>query len=148
VRSAFQTDRYESCRAQTGMAKKVDELPIYSKIIEFSNAVNAILDRQGLRRNFKLRNQITDANDAIAANVEEGFEQGTDRAFARYVTISKGSLGETIGHLKRAHRKGHISADELKARVDMGETLGKMLGGFIKYLHRSDFKDRGRHRDP
>ena len=127
------------------MAKRVDELPVFSKIIEFSTAVSALLTQPRLRRNFKLRNQIADANDAIEANMEEGFEQGTDRAFARYVTISKGSLGETLGHLRRACRKGYITEDELAACASMGEVLGRMLGGFIKYLQRSDFKDRGHH---
>ena len=129
------------------MAKKLEELPIYSKVVEFSNAITAILDKPGLRREWKLRGQIVEATDSIGANMEEGFEQGTDRGFARYVTISKASTAEVVGHLKRAHRKGHISADDLKPRVSMGEELGRMLGGFIKYLHRSDFKDRGRHYD-
>lgn len=128
------------------MAKKVNELPIYKSIEEFSDAVTALLANPGLCRNFKLRQQIEEAVDSIAANVDEGFEQGTDRGFARYVTISKSSLGETLGHLRRAYRKGVIGREELAKRVEMGEALGRMLGGFIKYLHRSDFKDRGRHR--
>ena len=33
--------------------------------------------------------------------------------------------------------------------IAKGEALGRMLGGFIRYLSRSDFKDRGRHKlDP
>lgn len=128
------------------MARKVDELPVYKSIQDFSVAVTALLRQPGWSRNFKLRDQIEDATDSIAANLDEGFEQGTDRAFARYVTISKSSLGETLGHLRRAHRKGLITGEELRQRVEMGESLGRMLGGFIKYLHNSDFKDRGRHR--
>ncbi len=129
------------------MAKKVEELPLYSKVIEFSIAVAAIADRPAFRRNFNLRKQIVRANDSIGANMEEGFEQGTDVAFARYVTISKGSLGETLGHLRRAYRKRCMTRDELQALIASGETLGRMLGGFIKYLRRSDFKDRGHHID-
>ena len=129
------------------MAKKVEELPLYSKIIEFSSAVSAMSDRPAFRRNSKLRNQIVGANDSIGANLEEGFEQGTDRAFARYVTISKGSLGETLGHLRRAYRRKCMTRGELQELIVLGEALGKMLGGFIKYLQRSDFKDRGHHTD-
>ena len=104
-------------------------------------------DRPAFRRNSKLRNQIVGANDSIGANLEEGFEQGTDRAFARYVTIAKGSLGETLGHLRRAYRKKCMTQGELQELIVLGEALGKMLGGFIKYLQRSDFKDRGHHTD-
>jgi len=56
-------------------------------------------------------------------------------------------LAETLGHLRRACGKGYISADALEPFVRDGDELGRMLGGFIKYLHRSDFKDRGTHQD-
>ena len=130
------------------MAKQVNELPLYKFIEEFSDAVSALLRKPEWRRNFKLRDQIENATDSIAANLDEGFEQGTDRAFARYVTISKGSLGETLGHLRRACRKGLITREELTRLLETGGTLGRMLGGFIKYLHQSDFRDRGTRRDP
>ena len=125
------------------MADKLEDLPIYSRAVEFWSAINALLDRPGLRRNGDLRKQIEEANDSITANMEEGFEQPTDKAFAGYLTYSKASLAEVLGRLKTAHRKRYITAEELACRREMGEQLGKMLGGFIKYLRRSDFKDRG-----
>jgi four helix bundle protein len=127
------------------MAKKLNELPIYGRVTAFGAAVTAILESPGLCKDWNIRRQISDAVDSIAANIEEGFEQGTDRAFARYVIIAKGSLGEVIGHLKRAHRKGHLGAAQLEVLLPEAHELGKMLGGFIKYLHRCDWKDRGRH---
>ena len=129
------------------MAKRVEELPLYKFIEEFSDAVSALLKKPEWRRNFKLRDQIENATDSIAANLDEGFEQGTDRAFARYVTISKSSLGETLGRLRRAYGKGLITREEVTPLLESGAALGRMLGGFIKYLHRSDFRDRGTHRD-
>jgi four helix bundle protein len=128
-----------------GMAKKLDELPLYTRVTEFGVAVNEILDSPGLRKDWNLRRQLSEAADSIAANIEEGFEQGTDRAFARYVTVAKGSLGEVIGHLKRAQREGHLRAAEVEVLLSKAQELGRMCGGFIKYLHRCDWKDRGRH---
>ena len=66
----------------------------------------------------------------------EGFEQGTDRAFANFLTHSKGSLAEVLARLKQAHFKKCITADELEPLLIAGDELGKMLGGFIKYLRR------------
>jgi four helix bundle protein len=74
----------------------------------------------------------------------EGFEQGTDRAFAHFLTYSKGSIAEVLKRLRKAYYRCYIDADELNARIAQGEELGKMLGGFIKYLQECDFKDRGR----
>jgi four helix bundle protein len=73
----------------------------------------------------------------------EGFEQGTHRAFANFLTYSKGSLAEVLARLKQAHFKKYVTADELGDRLMAGEELGRMLGGFIKYLRRSDWRNRG-----
>jgi len=81
----------------------------------------------------------------VVANIEEGFQQGTDKGFARYLTISKGSVAEVVGHLRRACRRGYLSDGEIAPIADMADALGKMLGGFIKYLHQCDWKDRGHH---
>ena len=88
------------------MARKIDGLPLYRKACEFSVAVSALLHKPGLCKDVKHRNQIAEALDSVEANMEEGFEQGTDRAFARYLTTSKGSVAEIAGHLRRAGRKG------------------------------------------
>jgi len=127
------------------MERKLEELPIYHKAEAFWGAVNAILDQPRLRRDRKLHEQISEANDSITSNMVEGFEQGTDRAFAHFLTHSKASLAEVLKRLKQAYFKRHISKEELDPRVSDGEALGKMLGGFIKYLRRTDWDDRGSH---
>jgi four helix bundle protein len=50
----------------------------------------------------RLRDQIRDASDSMLSNIAEGFEQPTDRAFARYLYISKGSTAELRTRLYRA----------------------------------------------
>ena len=128
------------------MAKKIDELPVYQRALEFCAAVIALLARPGLVKDQGLRKQISEANDSITANMEEGFEQPTDASFANYLFIAKGSLGEVLGRLRRARLKEYITQSELDARLKDGEELGRMIGGFIRYLTESNFKDRGRHR--
>jgi four helix bundle protein len=127
------------------MAKTLEELPLYSKVTEFCAAVTAILKRSELRRDRYLWGQIDDANDSIDANMQEGFEQPTDAAFAQYVFVAKGSTAEVLTRLRRAQLKGHITVEDLEPIDRLGESIGKMMGGFIKYLHASGFTDRGRH---
>ncbi len=127
------------------MAQRLEELPLYKSTREFWEAVTAILDRPGLRRDRALREQLERANDSIEANLREGFEQPTDAAFANFVFIAKGSAAEVVARVDEAHRKGHISQDEFTRIQRLAEPLGKMMGGFIKYLYASGFTDRGRH---
>ena len=130
----------------TSMANKLEDLPIYHKAVAFWSAVNAILESPRLRKDRRLHEQIADANDSITSNIVEGFEQTTDRAFANFLTHSKASLAEVLARLKQAHFKKCISEDQLNPQLASGEELGKMLGGFIKYLRRTDWDDRGSHK--
>ncbi len=127
------------------MANTVDELPLYGKVREFWDAVSAILGRPGLRGGRDLRGQIERANDSIEANLQEGFEQPTDASFANFVYIAKGSVAEVMARTHEAHRKRHITDEDLDQILKLGEPLGNMMGGFIKYLSASGFTDRGRH---
>ena len=125
------------------MAHKIEDLPVYTRAVEFCAAVDALLERPAMRRKSRLRNRIEEANESITANMDEGFEQPTDRAFANFLSHSKGSLAEVVSRLKTAHRKKCISKGDLDSIRERGEELGKMIGGFITYLWKSNFKNRG-----
>src|SRR4051812_46489247 len=89
--------------------------------------------------------EIADANDSVDANMTEGFEQPSDAAFANFVFIAKGSVAEVIARMKSARRKQQITDEQLAKVIKLGEPLGKMMGGFIKYLAAPGFPARGRH---
>jgi four helix bundle protein len=128
------------------MAKRLEDLKVFSKATELSTAVNAILARFVLRRNSKAWNQISEANDSILSNMQEGFEQTSDDGFAKYLVYSKGSTAEVVARLRGVKDRKQIPAEEFERIAALGTELGKMLGGLIKYLRRSGFKDRGSHR--
>ena len=130
------------------MAQKLQELPVYQKADQFSAAVAAIIARPAFGRNRKLHAQILDANESILANMEEGFEQSTDAVLANHLYTSKGSIAEVVARLKGAVRQGWVTPAEYSQCATLGEEVQRMLGGWIKYLKRCDFKDRGRFKGP
>jgi four helix bundle protein len=127
------------------MAHKLEDLPIYDEILKFWTAVHDMLQTPALRRDRKLHEQIETANDSVDANMKEGFEAPTDAAFSNFVFTAKGSTEEVIARTKQARRKGLITDDQLARVEQLGVPLGKMMGGFAKYLAASGFTDRGRH---
>ena len=127
------------------MANTLEELPIYEEVLKFWSAVHEILQTSALRRDRDLYEQIADANDSVDANMKEGFEQPTDVSFSNFVFIAKGSTAEVIARMRQARRKHLISEAQLSQVEQLGVPLGKMMGGFIKYLNESGFTDRGRH---
>jgi four helix bundle protein len=126
------------------MAHKLEELPVFSHAEDFTVAVTATLRRSRVRKDCDTYKQIVEANDSILANMQEGFEQGTDEAFAKYLYYSKGSIAEVMRRLRSAARRNEVDQKELDPLAAKAETVCKMLGGLIKYLKRSGFKDRGR----
>ena len=127
------------------MANTLDELPIYEEVQKFWRAVNETLKTPALIKDRDLHDQIASANDSVDANMKEGFEQPSDASFANYVFTAKGSTAEVMTRVQQARSKQLISEEQLARVVELGIPLGKMMGGFIKYLNASGFTDRGRH---
>ena len=129
------------------MAKKLEDLLVYQRAQHLDVAISAILQRPCWRRFRKLHGQLSASAESIGANIEEGFEQPTDRSFAHFLGIAKGSATETAGHLRRAVRRRCVSGLEAAPLIDLAQEIARMLGGFIRYLDRSDYRDRGRYKE-
>ena len=123
-------------------AKKLEDLLIYRKALEGIDAVSPLLKRPQLIRDFDLHKQLSESCGKIPGHIGEGFGQGTDRHFAHYLVIARGSALETRGHLAAARQRQHISGDEEIAVSGLYQDLADMLSGFIAYLRRSDRKNR------
>ena len=108
-----------------------------------ARAINEILDRPGLLSDRNLRDQLRRASDSIVSNIAEGFAQPTDRSFANYLFKSKGSTAEARTQLRLAWNRDYITEQEYHARNNIGDELAAMLTGLIKYLIKSDRRDRG-----
>ncbi len=123
-------------------AKKLEDLQVYKKALKGIAEVSPLLGRLTVRRDFKLHDQLSESSGNIPGHIAEGFGQLTDKHFAHYLGIARGSAQETRGHLATALAKKHISAED-EARVSgLYRDLCNMLTAFIEYLRGSDFRDR------
>ena len=119
----------------------VEELQVWQTARRFVEAVSA-LTRERLAGDRPLRDQIDACTDSILANLAEGFEQGSDRAFARYLYICRGSCAEVKAHLVAARLRGHVPDEAAAKLFEQATDIGRMLTGLINYLLRSDRKHR------
>jgi four helix bundle protein len=125
------------------VARTLDELQVYRKAVDACDAVSTLLDRQKLRADWDLRAQLAAASAAVPANIAEGFGQQSDRQFARYLFIARGSSHEVRSHLTVAHGRQYVTAQETTELCNRYEEIARMLTGLIKYLLASDRKVRG-----
>ena len=131
-------------RASTwGMkARKLEDLQVYNKAIEGIRAVSPLLKKIEARKDFELHGQLSNSSGNIPGHIAEGFGQSTDRHFARYLAIARGSAQETRGHLAAALVKEHISREDESEASGLYLDLCNMLTSLIGYLRRSDYHDR------
>jgi four helix bundle protein len=125
------------------IARTLDELLVYRKALAACEAVSAILNRPKVRADWDLRAQLASASAAVPANIAEGFGQQSDRQFARYLFIARGSAHEVRSHIAVAHGRQYLSEIEATDLCGKYEEIAKMLTSLIKYLLASDRKHRG-----
>ena len=123
-------------------ARSIEQFEAWQQAVRFVSALSAVVREGSLSKDLKLREQTDDCADSILSNLAEGFEQGTDKAFARYVLIARGSCGEARTHLVVAQMRGHLSAVVAAELRKDGEHACRLMTGLIDYLQRSDRKRR------
>jgi len=79
---------------------------------------------------------------SVYANFGEGFERDGNREFAQFVSIAKGSIGETRAQLIYALDFGYLTQETFSGLDQLGKTATKCLGGLIRHLNVSDFRGR------
>ena len=125
------------------LARSLDELIVYRKSLEACSAVSTLLERPKIRTDCHLGSQLGAASAAVPANIAEGFGQQSDRQFAKYLFIARGSAHEVRAHLAVAHVRRYVDEAELRELSGRYDEVGRMLSALIKYLRASDRKQRG-----
>ena len=121
----------------------MEELQVYQKALQAAaHAVSAILERPAFQRDRELGGQLNRASVRVVSDISEGFEQKTDRHFARYLYDSRGGTREIRTQLEVALGRRHVTADEKERLSGRYEEIAKMLSGLIDYLTREDRQNR------
>ena len=80
-------------------ARKLEDLLIYQRALEGIDAVSPILHELQRCKDFERHKQLSESSGNIPGHIGEGYGQGTDRQFAHYLCIARGSAQETRGHI-------------------------------------------------
>jgi len=70
------------------------------------------------------------------SNIAEGFARKSDRDFARFLDIAKGSATEVLSLLYVALDIGYIKQDEFGRLSKLAEEVASLISGFTSYLRR------------
>ena len=121
---------------------RVEDLVVYQKALAAAEEVSALLKRPEFSKDFDLRDQLGNSSSRVAALIAEGFEQKSDRHFAHYLYLAKGSAKENKTHLRVALTRGYVSTTEAAGLGGDYEEIRRMLAGLIEHLERDDRENR------
>jgi four helix bundle protein len=120
--------------------ERFEDLEIWKEARELSKVVFQITEKEPFCKDFKLRDQIRASSGSVMDNIAEGFERDGNREFIQFLTVSKGSCGETRSQSYRAFDYQYINQDTLDDLISRTTQLSKKISTLISYLKNSDFK--------
>lgn len=105
-----------------------EKLLVYQKSIEFTHQVYLITEKWPKSEIFGIISQLRRAALSIALNIAEGNSR-TQKDFAHFLIISRGSCYECIPILAIALKIGYITSKEYQICYTQVEEIAKMISG-------------------
>lgn len=112
----------------------------FEKLLVWKKAVDLVDVVYNLTRGFPkdelfgLTSQMRRAAVSIPANIAEGSQRSSQKEFAHFIQIAKGSLAELRTETYISRRREMISTEQWNSFVVLAQELDKMLRSFYKTL--------------
>lgn len=123
-----------------GTLKRFEDLEVWIESRKLVNNIHISTSKPPFSKDYTLKDQILRSSSSVMDNIAEGFDRDGNREFIHFLTISKASLAETKSQLYRAMDFGYITKETFQENYELADTIGKQIGGFIKYLQQSEYK--------
>ena len=119
---------------------RFEDLEIWQNARKLSKEIIEISVITDLKNDYKLKDQIKGSAGSVMDNIAEGFERDGNLEFRQFLSIAKGSSGETRSQLYRTFDSGYISEYQLNLLVNEYVHLSRKIASFISYLNKKDYK--------
>ena len=112
-----------------------EDLPIWVDARGLVNAIYMLLaSNQKLYRDFELSSQLKRCAYSVMLNIAEGFERSSNKEFANFLNIAKGSAGEVRCILYILLDNEFINRSEFDIYFSKVKVLSAHIANFRKYL--------------
>ena len=118
------------------MYSSFEDLEVYRLSITFTGNIYRLLERQPLKNDFAMVDQLRRATISISNNISEGFEWETDKELIRFLYFAKGSSGEVRNLFNVMEEVRYFDKRELIEYRAQIVVISKQLANYIKYVKR------------
>jgi four helix bundle protein len=114
----------------------------FERCREFARGIGRQLSRGAFSKDPVLTKALRKTLLSVYSNFGEGFERNGNREFAQFLSIAKGSLGETRAQLIYAVDFGYLKPETFSELDQLAKSATACLGGLISYLNKSGLRGR------
>lgn len=116
------------------MAYRFEDLAAWQLAVQLKAVAFALLRDPRVARDFKFRDQLSDAAASAPRNIAEGFGRYRHVDFANFVRIARASEQEVLNHFRDAVARGYLGKADLPAHEVAAKRALKAAPGLIRYL--------------
>lgn len=120
--------------------KRFEDLEIWQEARRLAKVIQKIAVETDLKSDFRFKEQIKSSSGSVMDNIAEGFERDGNLEFRQFLSIAKGSAGETRSQLYRVLDYEYVDEMEFEKLKNDYEKLSGKIKNFISYLNKKDFK--------
>lgn len=117
--------------------KRFEDLEIWQLAREISKDIYKITYKECIKYDFSLIDQLRRSSGSIMDNIAEGFERDGNKEFVQFLSIAKGSSGETRSQLHRALDQHYIDDSEYKFLYNNLINVSIKIKNMMSYLKKS-----------
>jgi four helix bundle protein len=114
--------------------ERFEDLEIWKIAIAIAVEVYVLCDKEPLKSDWGMKDQIRRAACSMSDNVAEGFEYNNNPDFVRYLNYAKGSSGEFRNKLTILNQAGKISIEIFNRLYNLSIEFSAKTKTLIDYL--------------
>ncbi len=114
--------------------EKFEDIESWQSARKLTNEIYSISNEERFNKDFGLKDQIRRASVSIMANIAEGFDSKSNKAFINFLNYSYRSASEVQSLLYVANDQKYILDTTFDELYKLCNEIKGLIGGFIKYL--------------
>ncbi len=120
--------------------KRFEDLEIWKEARRLSKIIIDLSNNTDLKSDYRFKEQIKSSSGSVMDNIAEGFERDGNLEFRQFLSIAKGSAGETRSQIYRLFDSDYISEEKKNVLIEDYMKLNNKIANFIIYLNKNSFK--------